>query len=372
MEFGLILGLIIFYFYTVSCAFLAVRVAAAKGRKRLWGWLGIFFGVIGLGIVCFLPNAKGVEGQTNPIRGVFRKLSGISPLAVWVVLIGIFVVVGGALLGTRLTEYFSNRSHEKELVSSEEELLDPSVVQGEIAAIFCGDDAQFAITEKGDLYGWGKVDMEPLEDSGLLYRKAQKICSAGETIYLLTSDGTLYAKGDNQNSLIPGQKAKTIDKFVKVDSDVKDMALSATVGAYIKKNGALYLCGVNTYGQLGIEAERVDTLGHTIAKKVAQVVVTHRSLYYRLQDGSVYALGNNAFGQFGLGHKESSGVPVKIAAGIKEIAAGADFTLLLKKDGSVLSAGNNSFGQLGRKTAEERADELKAVETVAEKEEKEK
>lgn len=370
MEIGLIIGVILFYFYTVTCAFLAVQIAAAKGRRRRWGWLGVFFGAIGLVIVCFLPNAKGVKGDTNPLRNAFKKISGISPIAVWIVVVGIVVVVGGALLGTRLTAYFENRSHEKEMVQEdgEEPLLKPETVEGSVADVFCGEDAQFAITEDGDLYGWGRVDLEP-DESGRLYKKVKKICSNGKTVYLLTKDGFLYAKGDNTNGLVPGQK--DAEQFTKIDEDVKDIALSQTAGAFIKENGNLYVCGINTYDQLGTEEARIDHNGHRLAEKVAKVVVTNRSLYYMLEDGTVFALGNNAYGQFGLGHKDSSGVAVKIAEKCKDIAAGSDFTLLLMKDGSVLTAGNNAFGQLGRQTAEERQEALDAVETVTEEESKE-
>lgn len=370
MEIGLIVGVILFYFYTVTCAFLTVQIAAAKGRRRMWGWLGVFLGLLGLGIVCFLPNGKGVKGETNPIRNAFKKVSGISPVAVWIVVVGIVVVVGGALLGTRLTSYIENRSHEKELVQEEgeEPLLKPQTVYGTVADVFCGADAQFAITEEGDLYGWGRVDLEPLEDSGLLYKEVQKICTSENVIYLLTTDGVLYGKGDNTNSLIPGQKEKAVENFVEIDDDVKDMALSRTVGAYIKENGNLYVYGVNIYGQLGVEEERIDHTNHRLAEKVAKVVATNRSLYYKLEDGTVYALGNNAFGQFGLGHKDSTGVPVQIAEKCKDLAAGADFTLLLMKDGSIRTAGNDAFGQLGRETAEERQEALDAIETVTEEE----
>ena len=370
MEIGLIIGVILFYFYTVTCAFLAVQIAAAKGRRRRWGWLGVFFGVIGLVVVCFLPNAKGVKGDTNPLRNAFKKISGISPVAVWIVVAGIVVVVGGALLGTRLTSYIENRSHEKELVQEdgEEPLLKPETVYGKVKDVFCGEDAQFALTEEADLYGWGRVDLEP-DETGVLYQKVQKICTTGKTIYLLTTDGTLYAKGDNTNSLVPGQK--NAEDFTKIDEDVKDIALSQSVGAFIKENGNLYVCGINTYGQLGTEEARIDHTGHRLAEKVAKVVATNRSLYYMLEDGTVFALGNNSFGQFGLGHKDSSGVAVKIAEKCKDIAAGADFTLLLMKDGSVLTAGNNAFGQLGRETTEEREEALDAVETVTEEEKKE-
>ncbi len=346
---------LLIYFYIVSCTFFAVEIAALKGRRRRWGWLGFLFGIPGVAVVCFLPNAKGVEGETNPIKAVWRKLTAaVSPLAVWIIVAGLVVVVGGTFLGTRLTTYFENRAHEKELTETEteEELLTPATVKGKVAAVFCGVGSNFAVTEGGDLYGWGRVGLTALDESGKVYEKVQKVCKAGDTYYLLTTDGTLYAKGNNKNALIPGQTAESVPDFVKVESDVADMALSETVGAILKKSGNLYVVGVNTYGQLGRAAERVTKTDQPMAKEVQKVVVTGRSLYYVKKDGTVCGVGNNAYGQFGLGNEDVQGVPVKIADGCKDVAAGEDFLLLLKSDGSVWSAGNNCYGQLGREVGD--------------------
>ncbi len=342
---------LLIYFYTVTCTFFAVEIAALKGRRRRWGWLGFLFGIFGIAIICFLPNAKGVTGETNPIKAVWRKLTAaVSPLAVWIIVAGLVVVVGGTFLGTRLTTYLENRDHEKELseTESEEEFLTPAKVSGKVAAVFCGSGSNFAVTQSGDLYGWGKVGLEALDESGKVYQKVQKVCKAGDTYYLLATDGTLYAKGDNRNSLIPGQDAETVENFVKIETDVADMALSRTAGAILKKSGNLYVVGVNTYGQLGRAAERVNNTDQRLAQDVKKVVMTGRSLYYMKKDGIVCGVGNNAYGQFGLGHKDAQGAPVKLADGCKDIAAGEDFLLLLKNDGSVFSAGNNCYGQLGR------------------------
>lgn len=372
-----IIVFILLYFYIVSCTFFTVQIAAVKGRRRAWGWLGFLLGILGFAIVCFLPNAKGVTGETNPIKTAFRKLSGVSPIAVWIMVAGVVVIVGGALLGTRLTTYFENRSHEKELSSakSEAEYLTPSKVSGKVAGIFAGDGNNFAVTEAGDLYGWGQVGMTALDESGKVYENVKKIAAAGDTIYLLTADNTLYAKGNNKNSLIPGQEAEYVETFAKVEEDVKDIALSETVGAILKNSGNLYVVGINEYGQLGRATDRISDTESKMAGDVAKVEVTARSLYYMTTGGTVCGVGSNAYGQFGLGNEDAQGNPVKLMEGCSDFAAGEDFLLLLKAEGTVWSAGNDCYGQLGREIGElpEEAEEAPAEgeEAPAEGEEEE-
>lgn len=369
MDMGLIVGLVLFYFYTVSCGFLAVRIAALKGRKRAWGWLGVVFGLLGVAIICFVPNANGVKGETNPIKSVFKKWTRVSPIAVWIVIVGVFVVAGGALLGNTIITAVENHRHAKELVVEEDAaVLNPSAVYGAVADVFCGKDNQFAITEQGDLYGWGKLDLKPLGESDLLYKNASKVCSSGETVYVLTKDGELYGTGNNENALIPTSKEPTVSEFVLIDTQVKAATISDTVGAYVKESGNLYVYGVNTYHQLGSDQQRIDHTAHRLAENAVKVVATNRSLYYLLQDGTVYALGNNAYGQFGVGNTKAYKEAVKIAENCKDFAAGDDFTILLKKDGSVYTAGSNAYGQLGRQTLEEWEEEQKAIQTVQEEE----
>lgn len=370
MNFLGIVLLVLFYFYTVTCVFFTVEVAALKGRRRRWGWLGLFFGLIGLVVVCFLPNAKGVTGETNPIRVLWRKITGaVSPVAVWIMVAGITVVLGGTLLGTRLTVYLENRSHERELSSSEseKETMTPASVTGKVAGVACGTGCNFAVTESGDLYGWGTTQMTALDESGKIYQNVQKICAAGDTIYLLTTDHVLYAKGDNTNSLIPGQSAEYVESFVEVEGKVREIALSETAGAILKESGNLYVVGVNTYGQMGRSAERVTDTSQRMAAQVSKVVVTGRSLYYLNESGEVYGVGSNAYGQFGLGHKEAQAAPVLLTGNCVDLAAGEDFLLVLKNNGTLWSAGSNCFGQLGREpeSEEEPGDAAEAAEENA-------
>jgi alpha-tubulin suppressor-like RCC1 family protein len=368
MERQLITAMILFYFYTVTCGFLAVRIAAMKGRRRIWGWLGVLLGLIGVVIVCFLPNAKGVEGQTNPILSFFKRLSGISSAAVWITVVGVLVIVGAAVLITQVNSHREKIANQKALVLEDDKIPEWNAkeIKGKPTAVFCGDGNQFVLTKKGDLYAWGKLDIDPAGKGGVAYKNAKKVCVAGRTIYVLTTEGVLYGKGANHNRLIPAHQQPVAEEFVKIADGVKDISLSLSIGAYIKNDGKLYVCGINSYGQLGAEITHTEGTARMLAEKVVQVVATDRSLYYRTENGAVFALGSNAYGQFGLGNQEPQATPVKIGEGCKDFAAGDDFTLLLKTDGKVLSAGNNSFGQLGRVTLEDQREaEEKAKEEMA-------
>ncbi len=368
----LIIGALIFYFYTISCIFFTVRIAALKGRRRRWGWLALFFGILGFGIVCFLPNAKGISGETNPLKAAFRKIGGLSPLATWLMVVGLVVVVGGALLGNRLVLLYENRAHEKELSNQESEkenVMAPAAVIGEVAGVFAGDGNNYAITKEGDLYGWGALPMTALDEEGRLYKGAKKIATVGETTLLLTKDGALYGKGDNKNGLIIGAKGEKVEKFTKIETDVSDFSLGECAAALITERKNLYLWGKNTYGQLGIDADEMRHIGGKLASNVKKVVMTARSVYYLNESGEVYGIGNNAYGQFAKGDLKVRKAAVKIASGCKDMAAGEDFLMILKKDGTVWTAGNDSLGQLGRKTIEELS-EKELEELNKEKEEK--
>lgn len=365
-EYALGIGVgLLLYFYTVTCVFFTARVAALKGRRKGWGWLSLFFGVIGFAIVCFLPNGKGVTGETNPVKAAFQKMTGLSPLATWLVAAGLVVVVGGTLLGTRFGVYLENRAYEKELSEKEssENALAPASVYGAVEKIFAGKSSNYAITADGDLYGWGNVAIKPLDENGLLYENTQKIASVGETTFLLTTDGTLYGKGDNSKGLIAGAEEKNVETFVKIQEDVADFDLSEAAAALITKKQNLYIWGVNTYGQLGRDVEKASEISEKIASNVKKLQVTARSVYYLNESGEVYGVGSNAYGQFGLGDEKVRHGAEKIAKGCKDFAAGDDFMMLLKKDGTVWTCGNDSNGQLGRKTLDELSDhEKKALE----------
>jgi alpha-tubulin suppressor-like RCC1 family protein len=121
--------------------------------------------------------------------------------------------------------------------------------------------------------------------------------------------------------------------------------------AMILQDGALFLWGDNTYGQLGPggsdyldSPRRVDLP----AKAVAVSLGSDHTLILT-EDGSVYTMGRNTFGQLGNGSTLPSDGPAKVEGlpPVQSIAAGSWHSLAVCRDGSVWGWGDNSTWQLG-------------------------
>ena len=77
-------------------------------------------------------------------------------------------------------------------------------------------------------------------------------------------------------------------------------------------------------------------------------IVSKNSTFFRAKDGMIYGCGDNRFGQLGLGSTGSVFVPIPIPiTNVKKIALGEYHTIFVLQDGSCKACGNNLYGQLG-------------------------
>ena len=120
----------------------------------------------------------------------------------------------------------------------------------------------------------------------------------------------------------------------------------------------LYSCGLNSYGQLGlnnmshkITPNEITTLNGSIINEISCGFV--HSLFLK-DNGSVYSCGYNNYGQLGLGSENGDkDIPVEITyfsdrgITITKISAGEYYSLFLRDNGRVYSCGDNEYGQLG-------------------------
>ncbi|XP_073898715.1 LOW QUALITY PROTEIN: secretion-regulating guanine nucleotide exchange factor [Castor canadensis] len=130
----------------------------------------------------------------------------------------------------------------------------------------------------------------------------------------------------------------------------------ASAAAPIPAAAALFSWGANSYGQLGLGHKEDVLLPQPLndfcnpgcIKRITgggghSAVVT--------DGGALFVCGLNKDGQLGLGHTEDVlyFTPCKSLLGcpIQQVACGWDFTIMLTEEGQVLSCGSNSFGQLG-------------------------
>ena len=82
---------------------------------------------------------------------------------------------------------------------------------------------------------------------------------------------------------------------------------------------------------------------------IVQIAAGAEFSLFLKKNGTVWACGHNGFGQFGNGTNTSSKVAVQISglSDIIQISGGEWHSLFVKNDGSVFSSGRNQFGQLG-------------------------
>ncbi|EDV29146.1 uncharacterized protein TRIADDRAFT_20215, partial [Trichoplax adhaerens] len=137
---------------------------------------------------------------------------------------------------------------------------------------------------------------------------------------------------------------------------------------FLSDNGALYSCGSNYYGCLGLEENEEneeDDDGYVLSPtaielfsniKISQITCGESHVLALTDDKEVYSWGCGEFGRLGLGSEDDYFSPQKVKinqvclAGkglIKSVHCGSDFSFLLTISGRVIAFGNNEHNQLG-------------------------
>lgn len=344
--------IILLLILVIFCVFFTSRLAQLKNRSRAWGILGMLLTIVGLVIVCYLPSKRDDNIETNPIKYFINKIPSVSKKTITLI-ISIAVVITLTIIAyDNIPKIIENHKHTRQVTKQNiSQYAQPNTLSANPDKIFTGTESSFVISNVGNVYCWGKQISKPIENTdGLIYKDAIKVACNSDICLVLTINNELYGMGNNEKKLLPSE-LEFVEDFIFITNNVTDFSLSEVTIGIIKTDNKLYMCGDNSYGQLGTYNYETKNDPIPILGNVYKVHCEASFTIALQKTGEVVAFGENKFSKFGL-ENELYNQPTVIYNDIKDIAAGDDFILLLTNSGEVLSAGNNSCGQLGNASNE--------------------
>jgi len=185
------------------------------------------------------------------------------------------------------------------------------------------------------------------------------ISTGAEHSLALMQDGTVWAWGRNNNGQL-GDGTKT-NRLTPVQvpnlSGIVAISAGGVHSLAIKDDGTVWSWGYNYDGQLGDGTNGPNGAKSTPAQMsgLSGIVAVEAGINYSLalkSDGTVWVCGVNSAGQLGIGSTTSVKVPTQIAGlgDVVAISAQGYHSLALKSDGSIWAWGNNANFRLGDNT----------------------
>ena len=177
-------------------------------------------------------------------------------------------------------------------------------------------------------------------------------------------NGKVMTCGDNTKGQlgIGSNVSKNIPVYVKIDAatdltNVKSVHAGADHTIFLLNDGTVYVCGDNTYGQLGIGSNTNQTYAVQIPNLITVKSISAGTYHtmFLLNDGSVKVCGKNTNGQLGDGTTLDRNTLINIIlTNVKKVSCGSSHTMFLLNDGTVMGCGNNNNGQVGDGTKVQR------------------
>lgn len=249
------------------------------------------------------------------------------------------IVVGfghSAAITERGDLYMWGRNKDGELgIGNTKDSCVPVKVMSNVKSVDVGEGFSAAVTESGELYTWGSNDLGRLADGTTKSRTTpQKIMSNVKSVSLgdnsggvITNNGDLYTW--NCTRYLPeGGSPK------KILSNVKDVSIGFIHFAAVKENGDLYTWGSNDNGRLGNGSSQTEWQydPQKIMSNVKQVSLGYNASAAITLNGDLYVWGGAYLGDGTCNDRNS---PVKIMGQVTSVCLGGRNGTAVKTDGSM-------------------------------------
>ena len=234
----------------------------------------------------------------------------------------------------------------------------------DIKSVYCGTHYTIILKNDGTLWGCGYNDYGQLglgdKTNKNIFTKITTNTDDVKSVYcgslytlILKKDGTLWGCGWNSYGQL-GLGDKTNRKvFTQITTNVDNIKSVYCGGAHafiLKNDGTLCGCGDNQYGQLGLENTNNETAFTMIYSNPGNIKLIYCGCNHTLilqNNGTLWGCGDNQYGQLGLGDTDNRNIFTKITNDITSVYCGYAHTIILKNDGTLWGCGQNNHGQLG-------------------------
>lgn len=206
-----------------------------------------------------------------------------------------------------------------------------TTITDKIKSINASADASSALTQKGDVYVWGRhvgtkqSQLVPLKLGGL--QNIIQISQSYNHMLALEQNGQLWGIGENKYGELGKTSVNNHEKTpVKIQTPVPVSKLAGTgenFSAFIGTDGYLYTNGLNNSGQLGngsISSEHNPQFSRVIG--LPKVIFAKAGKNFMLavdEQGQIYSWGGNDCGQLGVSNKLAYRSTPAIISGINMI-----------------------------------------------------
>ena len=167
-------------------------------------------------------------------------------------------------------------------------------------------------------------------------------------------DGTMWVCGYNSYGQLGGGLTTNVYRpsFIETNTtEVKSVFSGKFTAFIIKTDGTLWATGRNENGQLGIGTfENTNIFTYTGIDDAKSVITGEAHSLIIKTDGTLWVTGLNAWGELGLGLADNAKVNIFTKTNESNVlsgSAGYFSSAIIKTDGTLWVAGSNSDGQLG-------------------------